>query len=67
MAQSEEEVAILMSQALYQQAMGLTQTALQTVGRIRSTQGMDPTDLKSIAAVMYQGGDYAGAVEAIKD
>lgn len=46
--------------------MGLTQTALDTIGRIRSTEGMDPTDLKSIAAVMYQGGDFSGAIHTLE-
>ena len=55
---SEEEVQIYLSQALYQQACGLTQTALDTVAKITSLGELDPLDLKSIAAVQFQGGDY---------
>ena len=63
--QSEEEVQILLQQALYQQATGMTETALATVGQIKSTSGMDPLDLKSIGAVQYQGGDYSAVLRTL--
>ena len=55
---SEEEVQMFLTQALYQQATGLTQTALDTVAKISSIEGMDPLDLKTLAAVQLQGCDY---------
>lgn len=36
----------------------MTQTALATVSKITSLEGLDPTELKSIAAVQLQGCDY---------
>ena len=36
----------------------MTQTALDTVAKIGSLEGLDPLDLKSIAAVQLQGCDY---------
>ena len=36
----------------------MTQSALETVGKITSLEGQDPTDLKSIAAVQLQARDY---------
>ena len=55
---SEEEVQMYLSQALFQLACGLTQTALEHVAKITSLDGLDPEDLKIIAAVQFQGGDY---------
>ena len=55
---TDEEVQIYLSQALYQQAVGLTQTALDTVAKITSFEGLEPIDLKSIGAVQLQGCDY---------
>ncbi len=66
MATTEEEVSIFLSQALFQQATGLTQTALETIGRIKSFEGLDPTELKSIAAVQHQAGDFQGVLTTLK-
>ena len=50
---SQEEVQMCLSQALYQLACGLTQTALEHVAKITSLDGLDPEDLKIIAAVQF--------------
>ena len=50
---SAEEVQMYLSQALYQLACGLTQTALEHVVKITSLDGLDPEDLKIIAAVQF--------------
>lgn len=55
-----------LSQALYQQATGLTQTALDTVAKITKLEGLDPLDLKSIAAVQYQGSDYQAVLKTLE-
>lgn len=62
---SEEEVQIFLQQALYQQAMGLTQTALATVSKITSLKGLDPEDLKGIAAIQYQAGDCQATLKTL--
>ena len=57
---SDEEIQVYLSQALYQQATGLTQSALDTVtNKITSLEGLEPADLRNIAAIQLQGCDYA--------
>ena len=57
---SNEEIQVYLSQALYQQATGLTQSALDTVNnKITSLEGLEPADLRNIAAIQLQGCDYA--------
>ena len=63
---SEEEVQMYLSQALYQQATGLTQTTLDTVAKITKLDDLDPIELKSIAAVQYQGSDYQAVLKTLE-
>lgn len=62
---SEDDVQMFLSQALYQTATGLTSTALATVSKITNLAGMDPTDLKSLAAIQFQGGDFAATLRTL--